>query len=168
VESSEVKVNTWRGDVRDAVLNKWRCRCGKPGCTDLAEGLPLTGPLWAYVVFSLARPKSHWRTGRNAHLLRDGAPVRPGGYPDVSKLIRSTEDACTSAGLWHDDGQVSEYERLAKVWCGEDPHALDRPGMVMYVWPAATPMRLDVPLPLGLAAGPNSSREEPDGAPGQS
>lgn len=151
VESSKVRVNAWRDDVKAAVQQHFGCRCADPGCSDLVEGLPLTGPLWAYAVFSLARPKGHYRTGRNAHLLRDGAPVRPGSKPDLSKLIRSTEDAATAVGLWRDDGQVTEYVRLAKVWCGEDPYALKRPGLVMYVWAAPArsdglaPQRLELP-----------------------
>ena len=49
--------------------------------------------------------------------------------PDLSKLLRSTEDALTDAGLWADDARVVEYERLAKVYPGEDPEALPVPGV---------------------------------------
>jgi crossover junction endodeoxyribonuclease RusA len=81
------------------------------------------------MVFSFARPKSHYRTGRNAHLLRDGIPGQPMSAPDLSKLARATEDALTDAGVWTDDARVSEYLRLAKVWCGSDPGALPVPGV---------------------------------------
>lgn len=120
IESSK-KVKPWRDAVRsDAV----EIRAG-------AE--PLDGPLVADMVFTFNRPKSHYRTGKNAHLLRDDAPPRPTGAPDLSKLARSTEDALTDAGLWRDDSRVVEYRRLAKVYAGADPDALNSPGATIRV-----------------------------------
>lgn len=120
IESSKA-VKPWRDDVKNAAENT------------IAEQLgtiyPLDAPLVVRMVFTAARPKSHFRTGRNAHLLRDNAPARPAGIPDLSKLIRSTEDALTAAGVWRDDARVVEYERTAKVWIGEDLEALDAPGV---------------------------------------
>lgn len=122
VESSKVRVRTWRGAVLET-----------------AQASPAIGapgePLSVRMVFSFRRPKSHYRTGRNAHLLRDAAPAAPSGRPDLSKLARSTEDALTDAGVWRDDAQVVNYERLAKVWCGEDPDALGVPGAVITIQP---------------------------------
>lgn len=71
---------------------------------------PYTGPVDITVVFVFTRPKSHYRTGRNAHLLRDNAPVRPTGknVGDVDKLQRATFDALTSAGLWADDSLAAD------------------------------------------------------------
>ncbi len=83
------------------------------------------------MVFTFARPKSHYRSGKNAHLLRDDAPSAPANHsgPDLSKLARSTEDALTDAGVWVDDGLVTEYARLAKVYVGSgDPEATHIPG----------------------------------------
>jgi Holliday junction resolvase RusA-like endonuclease len=34
--------------------------------------------------------------------------------PDLSKLIRCTEDAITDAGLWRDDSRVNEFGAVAK------------------------------------------------------
>lgn len=85
------------------------------------------------MVFAMARPKGHYRTGRNAHLLRDGAPPYPAGTPDLSKLCRATEDALTDAGVvWADDAQVVEYTRLAKVYAGQ-PGELAVPGAVIMI-----------------------------------
>lgn len=121
IESSK-KVKPWRDAVRsDAVETR-----------DGAE--PLDGPLVADMVFTFARPRSHYRTGKNAHLLRDDAPARPTGAPDLSKLARSTEDALTDAGLWRDDSRVVEYGRLAKVYAGSDRDALNSPGAVIRVY----------------------------------
>ena len=45
--------------------------------------------------------------------------------------MRSTEDALSDAGFWADDARVVEYGRLAKVFPGEDPDALQSPGVVI-------------------------------------
>ncbi len=65
-----------------------------------------TGPVEVLLTFWLARPKGHYRTGRNAHLLRDGAPAYPAGKPDVDKLARAVLDGLTEGGAWKDDSQV--------------------------------------------------------------
>lgn len=56
--------------------------------------------------FRLQRPKSHYRTGRYAHLLKANAPEFPGKYPDLDKLARSTLDALRMGGAYRDDAQV--------------------------------------------------------------
>jgi len=127
IESSK-KVKPWREAVRgEAVLARQAL-----GETAL-ERAPLDEPLFLRMVFTVARPRGHYRTGKNAHLLRDGAPARPSGTPDLSKLARSTEDALTEAGIWRDDARVVEYLRLAKVYANEDPDALDAPGVKIEV-----------------------------------
>jgi crossover junction endodeoxyribonuclease RusA len=65
---------------------------------------PLTGPLSLTVVFTLARPK---RTPKTR--------LWPDRKPDLSKLIRSTEDALKDAGLIKDDALFVQYE-LWKVF----------------------------------------------------
>jgi len=90
--------------------------------------------LRADMVFTMLRPASHYRTGRNAHLLHDRAPLCPAKAPDLSKLIRSTEDALTDAGVMRSDALIVEYGRAAKVWANEDPDALDSPGAVIRIW----------------------------------
>lgn len=115
-------VKPWRESVAAAAL-----------ALDILE--PLEGPLVASMVFSIARPKSHYRTGRNAHLLRDSAPVAPACTPDLSKICRATEDALTGI-VWKDDALVVRYEGFAKVYAGSDePDALDAPGAVIRVRP---------------------------------
>lgn len=126
LESSK-KVKPWRQAVRTdavhAIDDQRLCWTG-----------PLDGPLLLEMVFTFARPRGHYRTGRNAHLLRDGAPARPATYPDLSKLARSTEDALKEAGVYADDSRVVEYRRLAKVYVGTDPDALASPGAVIRVY----------------------------------
>ena len=103
IESS-AKVRPWREAVKHAAMTK-----GFAG--------PLDGPLRLDLVLTLPKPAS--------------APKRrqtwPQKKPDLSKLIRSTEDALTDAGVWHDDAQVVEV-CAAKRYPGEGEHALSSPG----------------------------------------
>jgi len=76
------------------------------------------GPVAMEVKFHFQRPKSHFRTGRNSGLLKDTASHHHTGKPDLTKLIRCTEDAMTGV-LFRDDSQV--VHRLAtKVWSEND------------------------------------------------
>jgi Holliday junction resolvase RusA-like endonuclease len=95
---------------------------------------PLAGALAVEMVFTATRPKSHYRTGRNAALLRDGVPPQPTGAPDLDKLARSTCDALTDSGAIEDDARIVEYRRLAKVYAAEDPDALSTPGAVIRIY----------------------------------
>lgn len=134
VESSK-KVKPWRQDVKYAALEV---------TGQFPNWHPLDGPLAASMTFTFARPKGHYRTGRNAHLLRDAAPSRPAGMPDLSKILRSTEDALTGV-VWKDDARVVEYVALGKFYAG-DPAAdvLDGPGCVIRVWALAGEQRTDL------------------------
>lgn len=120
VESSK-KTKPWRSDVSSAVA-------------DQHDGPRLDGPLQVSLTFVFDRPKGHWRTGRNAHLLRDAAPPFPAGKrDDLDKLARAVLDACTTGGLWHDDGQVV-WLSCEKVYVGAQV-PLDVPGCVIEVDP---------------------------------
>lgn len=109
-------VRPWRMDVKAAAEEVMRSR---------GDTLALDGPLVVSMVFTLAKPSS--------------APKRrttyPDRKPDLSKLVRSTEDALTDAGFWVDDARVVEYSRLAKVFPCEDIEALPRPGVRIKVGP---------------------------------
>ncbi|GAA0969989.1 hypothetical protein GCM10009555_018120 [Acrocarpospora macrocephala] len=137
VESSK-KVKPWRQDVKAAALAAMEARStvlyGGIGQVSLVR---LTGAVALDITFTFTRPKSHYRTGRNAHLLRDAAPVRPIGYPDASKILRSTEDALTEAGVWEDDSRVVDVS-VAKRYALEGPDTLHVPGAVIRIW-ALTP-----------------------------
>lgn len=125
IESSK-KVKPWRADVKAAAT----------GAVDLLPGwTPLDGPLSVSMVFTTLRPKGHYGTGRNAGTVRASAPSRPATIPDLSKLVRSTEDALTAL-VWADDARVVEYRRLGKHYAGSsEPDVLDVPGCVIRVWP---------------------------------
>lgn len=55
--------------------------------------------------FFLPRPKSHYRTGKNSHLLKDDAPKRPITKPDDDKLGRRTRDGLSKI-VFLDDSLV--------------------------------------------------------------
>lgn len=111
VESS-AKVKPWREAVKTAALD-WRDEHGRP---------TLDGPLLGSMTFTLRKPTSAPKRRR----------VWPTKYPDLSKLLRCTEDAITDAGLWADDARVVEYQSLRKLYVGDDG-ALDTPGVVVAI-----------------------------------
>lgn len=57
------------------------------------------------IVFVKTRPKAHFGTGRNSHILKDDAPLYPTGAPDTLKLARGVEDALTDV-VYKDDAQI--------------------------------------------------------------
>jgi len=101
------KVAPWRSDVKaaaeEAVGPGWK---------------PWEGPCEVTAKFIFARPKSHYRTGRNAHLLRDDAPyyVTSVSKGDLDKLLRSTGDALTSSGVFKDDSLIAKFKDVEKVY----------------------------------------------------
>jgi Holliday junction resolvase RusA-like endonuclease len=81
------------------------------------RGPLLTVPLQMQIDFYVQRPKSHYRTGGNAHLLRDSAPRVPTTKPDLLKLARGIEDALT--GVVYVDDSLIAYEVLSKSYATE-------------------------------------------------
>ncbi|MFC8447575.1 RusA family crossover junction endodeoxyribonuclease [Kitasatospora sp. NPDC057223] len=126
IESSK-KVKPWRQDVKDAALTATAAR---PGWT------PLDGPLAATIVFTVREQPASKPTWWTAGLpWSKGLRWRPASTPDLSKLLRSTEDALTGI-VWRDDARVVDYARLAKYYAG-DPAADVLPfgsGAVIRVW----------------------------------
>jgi Holliday junction resolvase RusA-like endonuclease len=112
VSAQGSKRHVGRGILVDqnANLQPWRdsiCYAARQ-----AGGLPRGGPVFkgpvrVTLAATYARPKSHYRTGRNAHLLKDDAPFYKTSAPDTDKVCRAALDAITASGLWHDDAQVA-------------------------------------------------------------
>ena len=86
-------------------LKDWRAAVGFYALKAGAE--LIEGPIRVDVAFTLQRPKGHFRTGRNASLLRDSAPELPTTKPDVDKLLRAVLDALTGI-CFIDDAQVTQ------------------------------------------------------------
>lgn len=98
VESSK-KVKPWRQDVVAAAIAAVEA--------DTAFD-PFTGPVAVRITFYFPRPKYHFGTGRNAGVLKAGAPVWVATKPDTDKLERSTFDALSTAGVWRDDSLAAK------------------------------------------------------------
>lgn len=106
IESS-AKVKPWRQDVVAAALL----------VRDGAE--PLDGPLRVSMVFTLPKPASAPKKRR----------TWPDKKPDLSKLVRSTEDALVTSGIIRDDARIVCFTRVAKCFPGEDAQSLEAPGV---------------------------------------
>lgn len=125
VESSK-KVAPWR----EAVANAGR---------DAMDGdAPMDGPLSLAVVFRLPMPAS--RPKRVREVGRGPSTV----YPDLSKLVRSTEDALVTAGVIRDDARIAclTAEKVEVIgWTGAFI-SIER--LPVTVWPAGSePVVLD-------------------------
>jgi Holliday junction resolvase RusA-like endonuclease len=97
-------------DAGGARTKNWRASVVQAAAAAMeAKGLStiVEGPLATEIIFYMPRPKSHFRTGKNAGQLRIDAPLFHTPKPDYIKLTRSTEDALTDAGVWRDDSLVS-------------------------------------------------------------
>jgi crossover junction endodeoxyribonuclease RusA len=125
VESSS-RTRPWRENVRTAVRAE----------IDATGWHRLTGPVEVAAVFFFDRPRSHYRTGRNADQLRDGAPEWPANRAsgDVDKQLRLLFDAAVDAGALADDAQVVSV-RACKRWTGD---GLDVAGVRVEIRPAET------------------------------
>lgn len=107
---SSSKVKPWRQDVVAAAVVAMQGRA------------MLDGPLIATMTFTLPKPASAPKTRRSW-------PCRK---PDLSKLVRSTEDALSDAGVWADDARVVSMT-VHKVFPNEGEDALSSPGAVIRV-----------------------------------
>jgi len=75
------------------------------------------GALFVRIVFQMPRPKAHYGA---KGILKKSAPVWNTKKPDVTKLIRSTEDAMTGV-VWKDDAQIAHscaFKRYSDDQCG--------------------------------------------------
>lgn len=118
---------------------EWRDRIANTVRTKVRTRYPRDVPVAVDVVFTLPRPKSHYRTGRNAHMLRDTAPDWPTGQRtgDTDKLFRLLGDALEDGGLVADDAQIVAVTAV-KVYLG-GPGALPYPGAEITITPRKDP-----------------------------
>jgi len=107
-QGSKTRTRYGMYDDNAKTLHPWRAAVTAQARALVKPAPPLTGPLAVGLDVILPRPKYHYRTGRNAHLLRDNAPDLPTsrGSGDVDKYTRAIFDALSDAGIWHDDVQV--------------------------------------------------------------
>ncbi len=120
VESS-AKVGVWRQDVKAAAIEALSDN-GVHYCAEIPACNAVRGALNVHMIFTLPKPAS--------------APKRrrtwPDRKPDLSKLVRSTEDALTDAGVWEDDARIVRLV-ATKCYPGEGTDALHIPGAVIHI-----------------------------------
>lgn len=113
VSDANPRAKSWQQEVRVAA---------RQAIVDARAGARvdalLDGPLELRAWFYAPRPRSHYRTGRNAHLLRDNAPTYPTVRPDTTKLLRGLEDALTGM-IYADDAQVVEQNACKRYGVSE-------------------------------------------------
>lgn len=97
--------------VRDSAKKgaPWRRQVAQAAGEAMNGSGVLDGPLFLSVVFEVLRPKGHY----GARGLRPSAPAYPAVRPDVTKLLRAVEDACTGV-VWRDDAQVIEQHAMKR------------------------------------------------------
>ncbi len=104
VESSKA-VKPWREAV------KWAAREALQANGAFVDAISME------ITFTLQKPKSAPKT----------RVTYPDKKPDLSKLVRSTEDALTDAGVWENDARVVSC-LARKVFPGEHVKSLATPG----------------------------------------
>ena len=95
---------------------KWQTLCKRAATAAVKESgwKCASGPMNLQVHFTFARPKSHFRTGKNSAIMKPTAPFWHTQKPDRTKLLRCLEDAFKGV-LWQDDSQVISGE-ARKRW----------------------------------------------------
>ena len=118
IESS-AKVRPWREAVKWAAVEVLR------QSKDFSSAPRFTGPLLVWMWFTLPKPKSAPKTRQ----------TWPDRKPDLSKLVRSTDDALTDAGVWEDDARIIECQ-ASKFYPGEEVGSMDTPGCTIKIMEA--------------------------------
>jgi Holliday junction resolvase RusA-like endonuclease len=96
-------------------LRQWYTAVASTAAGVMRGSAQVTGPVRLSMRFYFKRPKNHYRTGKNANVMKDTAPVFHSQSPDLDKLIRSTQDALSSV-VWRDDSQVCQYGNVSRAW----------------------------------------------------
>jgi Holliday junction resolvase RusA-like endonuclease len=78
-----------------------------------APAEPLEGAVSVSIGIIMVRPRSHYGSGRNSHIVKASAPAYPRGL-DVDKVARSCLDPGTGV-LYRDDSQVAML-RVSKTY----------------------------------------------------
>jgi Holliday junction resolvase RusA-like endonuclease len=137
MQESSKKVRPWwqavAGAAQEALPDDWET---------------ITGPVGVDIVFYLARPGYHYRTGSHAGELKPNAPSWADKKPDTDKLERTVLDALKAVGVYRDDCQVADLR-----------------GVKRYA-DAATGARITItPLTAATSAStPDVAAAEPEGA----
>lgn len=81
----------WKKQVK--IISKLYCK----------EGVYFDQAIEVNLNFQFHRPKSHYRSGKFSHLLKDSAPEYHIFKPDKDNLEKAVTDGLTDGGLFSDD-----------------------------------------------------------------
>jgi len=81
--------------------------------------IPFDEPLYVKFTFCFSRPKNHYKTGKNAHILKDNAPKWRTSTPDVDNLEKFVGDALNGI-FWKDDSKIVDMSGSKPY--GEQPY----------------------------------------------
>jgi Holliday junction resolvase RusA-like endonuclease len=97
---------------------EWR-QCVAVFAREAYQGEPIEGPVNLDVIFLMPRPKTHLNS---KGILKKSAPYEHTKKPDLTKLLRSTEDALVQdAHILKDDSQIVD-QHVTKGYCqGSQP-----------------------------------------------
>jgi crossover junction endodeoxyribonuclease RusA len=121
VDNNVQRLRPWRAAVADAAVQA----AAQGGVGYFAQ------PVAVRANFYFRRPQSHYRTGKNATLLRDNAPLFPTGRGagDLDKLLRVIGDSLVDSGVLQDDSLIAAV--FAAKWWTDEHHRT--PGVVVEV-----------------------------------
>ena len=84
------------------------------------RSLPLTDEIMIHLLFVMERPKSHYRTGKFKHLLKDDIPEYHSYTPDLDNLVKMICDVIQGKDRFIlDDSQICRIQ-AEKIY-GEKP-----------------------------------------------
>lgn len=68
---------------------------------------PFDVPVRLYINFYFTRPKSHYKAGKNAHILKDNIPYWHTSKPDTDNCFKFVTDALNKV-FWRDDSLICD------------------------------------------------------------
>jgi Holliday junction resolvase RusA-like endonuclease len=95
----------------------WRAHAAEQARSARGAWAPYECAVRVHLEVLRIRPKSHYGTGKNAHVLKASAPPLPTSAPDLDKLQRSLGDALNGV-MWRDDALISTWV-VTRRWAAE-------------------------------------------------
>ena len=78
--------------------------------------MPFAGDIMIKLMFTMPRPKNHYRTGKFKHLLKDNVPEYHSYTPDLDNMVKMICDVIQGKGrMICDDSQICMLQ-AEKVW----------------------------------------------------
>jgi Holliday junction resolvase RusA-like endonuclease len=82
----------------------------KKAMRDQGQQKPIEEPIAVTMLFEMPRPKSHYGTGKNAHKVKQSAPIAHTSTPDLDNLEKAVLDALTRCNVWRDDSLITSIK----------------------------------------------------------